>query len=97
MTQKRVVVKRHYPVRTKKIKFIQIGYLLSVRHLGQATALEVSRHRECCKATAHMNLAKLVALGMLDTTCGERNARVYTLTEEGQITAAAALRGGDAQ
>jgi DNA-binding MarR family transcriptional regulator len=71
---------------------ILIGYLLSVRHLGAATARDVARHRNGSKAAAHVNLSALVRLGMLDATTGSRNARIYSLTEEGEIAAAKALQ-----
>ena len=76
---------------------ILIGYLLSVRHFGRATARQIAQRRGLSIGTARLNLATLVRLGMLDTTTQTGRSRLYSLTEEGQITASAALRGGDAK
>lgn len=76
---------------------VLIGYLLSVRHLGAATARQVAQRRGVSIGTVRLNLAALVRLGMLDTTTQTSRSRLYSLTEEGQIAAAAALRGGDAK
>ena len=74
---------------------VLIGYLLSVRHYGHATARQIAQRRGVSIGTARINLATLVRLGMLDTTTQTSRPRLYSLTEEGEIAASAALRGGD--
>ena len=72
---------------------VLIGYLLSVRHFGRATARQVAQRRGLSIGAARLNLAQLVRLGLLDTVEGTGHPRQYVLTEEGEIAAAAALRG----
>ena len=71
---------------------VLIGYLLSVRHFGSATARQIAQRRGLSIGTARLNLANLVRLGMLDTVESKGRPRQYVLTEEGEIAAAKALQ-----